>query len=225
MDRTSSEPRLAEQISYYRAIAPEYEKHAIHGAWDGEVSEALHRFRPEGSVLELACGPGTWTHQLLRYATAITALDASPEMITRARERVRDDKRVRFLQVDIFGWEPDRRYDVVFFGFWLSHVPPERFESFWALVGACLESDGRVMFVDDAHRTPGELIYGESSSTVRRTLRDGSSYDVVKVPHRPAELERQLARLGWAIEVKQTAEPFFWGSGRRAQNSAGGAIR
>jgi hypothetical protein len=28
-------------------------------------------------------------------------------------------------------WRPDRRYDVVFFGFWLSHVPLERFAAFW----------------------------------------------------------------------------------------------
>jgi hypothetical protein len=30
---------------------------------------------------------------------------------------------------------PDRRYDVVFFGFWLSHVPLERFDAFWSMVG------------------------------------------------------------------------------------------
>src|SRR6266511_3494592 len=30
----------------------------------------------------------------------------------------------RFIRADIFEWVPDRRYDVVFFGFWLSHVPP-----------------------------------------------------------------------------------------------------
>jgi len=32
-------------------------------------------------VLELACGPGVWTGQLLRYATDVTAVDASREML------------------------------------------------------------------------------------------------------------------------------------------------
>jgi len=45
---------------------------------------------------------------------------------------------VRFIQADLFAWRPDRRYDVVFMGFWLSHVPAERFASFWSLVADCL---------------------------------------------------------------------------------------
>jgi hypothetical protein len=84
-------------------------------------------------------------------------------------------------QADLFTWAPDRRYDVVFFGFWLSHVPLERFESFWSLVADCLKADGRVFFVDDAYRTPDELIHGASSSIIRRRLDDGTSYRAVKV--------------------------------------------
>jgi ubiquinone/menaquinone biosynthesis C-methylase UbiE len=72
MDGASDlKPVLAEQLGYYRAIAPEYEAHAIPGAWGGELSAALDGFRPTGSVLELACGPGTWTVQLLRHAESI----------------------------------------------------------------------------------------------------------------------------------------------------------
>ena len=58
--------------------------------------------------------------------------------------------RVRFVEADLFAWRPDRRYDAVFFGFWLSHVPLERFDGFWALVADCLAPGGRVCFVDDA---------------------------------------------------------------------------
>ncbi|HSO53096.1 MAG TPA: class I SAM-dependent methyltransferase [Actinomycetes bacterium] len=32
-------------------------------------------------MLELACGPGVWTGQLLRHASDVTAVDASPEML------------------------------------------------------------------------------------------------------------------------------------------------
>jgi trans-aconitate methyltransferase len=69
-------------------------------------------------VLELASGPGSWTKQLLRHAGHITAVDAAPEMlvIASARGRARDP-RARFMRADIFEWVPDRRYDVVFFGF------------------------------------------------------------------------------------------------------------
>jgi trans-aconitate methyltransferase len=206
---------LAEQIAYYGAVAPEYGDHAIPEAGGGELQAAIDAFRPAGDVLELACGPGTWTEQLLRHAASVTAVDSSPEMLAIASARV-GDERVRFIRADVFSWRPDRRYDVVFFGFWLSHVPLERFESFWALVADGLEPDGRVLFVDDGYRTPDELIEGESSSTIRRRLNDGSAYRAVKVPHQPADLQDRLARLGWRFTVKQTSGPFFWAAGGAA---------
>lgn len=208
-------PLLAEQIAYYRAVADEYADHAIADAGGDELSAALDAFRPAGDVLELACGPGTWTRQLLRHASSVTAVDASPEMIAIASARV-DDDRARFVEADVFSWRPERRYDVVFFGFWLSHVPLERFEAFWALVDDALATGGRVLFVDDAYRTPDELIEGEASSTIRRRLNDGTAHRAVKVPHTAADLQVRLAEIGWRIAVTQTAGPFFWGAGGRA---------
>ncbi|MGH8867189.1 MAG: class I SAM-dependent methyltransferase [Actinomycetes bacterium] len=206
---------LDEQAAYYRAIAREYENHALPFAGGEELSAAVDAFRPRGDVLELACGNGAWTSQLLRHATQITAVDASPEMLDIASTRVTSD-RVRFIHADIFTWAPDRRYDAVFFGFWLSHVPPERFASFWEMVADCLKPGGRVLFVDDGYRTPDELVDGESSSTVRRRLTDGSAHRVVKVPYEPADLEERLAHLGWRVNVASTAGPFFWGAGSLA---------
>jgi SAM-dependent methyltransferase len=206
---------LDEQVAYYRAVAAEYEDHALPFPGGDELSEALDAFRPISSVLELACGPGTWTTQLLRHAADVTAVDASPEMLGIASARV-GKQRVDFVLADLFRWQPDRRYDVVFFGFWLSHVPFERFASFWSLVADCLKPDGRVFFVDDWYRTAEELIEGEHSSVIQRRLTDGTAYRIVKVPHRPADLERRLERIGWRIKVHPTPGPFFWGAGCRA---------
>lgn len=175
-------PLLAEQVAYYRARAPEYLEETLDLPGGEQLEEALETFAPTGDVLELACGPGTWTLQLLRHAATVTAVDASPEMLAIARERVGDD-RVRFVLADLFAWRPDQRYDVVFFGFWLSHVTLERFAAFWALVDDCLALDGRVFFADDAYRTPDELVEGAASSTIRRRLSDGTAYRAVKVPH------------------------------------------
>jgi hypothetical protein len=129
---------------------------------------------------------------------------------------VGEEDRVLFLQADVFSWRPERRHDVVFFGFCLSHVARERFEAFWSLVDACLQPSGRVFFVDDAFRTPDELVEGESSSTIERRLRDGAAHRLVKVPYVPAELEQALASLGWQFTVTQTAEHFYWGAGCRS---------
>jgi trans-aconitate methyltransferase len=207
---------LAEQVAYYRARAPEYLAGGLDLPGGTELEAALDAFAPAGDVLELACGPGVWTPQLLRHAASLTAVDAAPEMLAIAAERVGDDPRVRFVQADLFTWRPERRYDVVFFGFWLSHVPLERFAAFWQLVDDCLQPAGRVFFADDAYRTPDELVDGPASSTIRRQLNDGTTYCAVKVPHTTRDLQARLGRLGWDIRVCPTEGPFFWGEGGRA---------
>jgi demethylmenaquinone methyltransferase/2-methoxy-6-polyprenyl-1,4-benzoquinol methylase len=204
---------LTEQAAYYHALGGGYLDQGLDLPGGDEITEALDRFRPAGSVLELACGPGVWTGQLLRHASDVTAVDASPEMLAVAAARL-GPGRVRLIRADLFDWTPDRRYDVVFFGFWLSHVPLERFEPFWSMVADCLTDDGRVFFADDAFRTAEELVEGPSSSTIRRRLADGTPYHLVKVPHRPVELEERLQRLGWNITVNATG-PVYWGSGSR----------
>ena len=196
-------------------MAPDYLNQGLDLPGGDELTAALEAFQPRGSVLEFACGPGLWTGQLLRHADDVTAVDASPEMLAIAEARV-GRERVRFIQADLFTWRPDRRYDVVFIGFWLSHVPAERFESFWSMVADCLQPHGRVFFADDAYRTPDELVEGPSSSTIRRQAADGTAYRLVKVPHQPGGLERRLRELGWDIEVSATAGPFYWGAGSRA---------
>jgi SAM-dependent methyltransferase len=212
---SAQEQLLSEQRAYYSALAPDYLDQLLDLPGGAELAEALDAFRPVGSVLELACGPGTWTPQLLHYASDVTAVDASPEMLAIATRRVSDGAQVRFVEADLFTWEPDRRYDVVFMGWWLSHVPARRLESFWSLVTTALAPQGRVFFADDHHRTPEELVEGPASSTIQRRIPDGTAYRIVKVPYEPAELERQLRELGWDITVRPTSGPLFWGAGNR----------
>jgi SAM-dependent methyltransferase len=214
MDRETLGRLLGEQVAYYRALGADYLDQGLDLPGGDELGEALDAFQPRGSVLELACGAGVWTAQLLRYATDVTAVDASPEMLAAAEARA-GRERVRFIQADLFAWKPDRRYDVVFIGFWLSHVPAERFESFWSLVADCLKPEGRVFIADDAYRTPEELIEGPSSQVIQRRIPDGTAFRIVKVPHQPETLQRQLRQLGWHFEVTATAGPFYWGQGWR----------
>jgi len=59
MTNAELEALLAEQVRYYRALAPEYEDHALPdvGPSAGDLVEALDAFRPTGDVLELAAKP------------------------------------------------------------------------------------------------------------------------------------------------------------------------
>ena len=60
---------LAEQRAYYSALAPDYLDQGLDLPGGAELTDALDAFRPDGSVLELACGPGVWTRQLLGHAS------------------------------------------------------------------------------------------------------------------------------------------------------------
>ena len=219
------EQLIEEQIEYYRKRAPEYDatdiqeddplyQHAL------PIQAALDRFAPTGRVLEIACGTGSGTRHLLKHATSITALDSSPESIELSRAKLGNDPKVTYVQADVFTWEPDGLYDTVFFSYWISHVPPERFEAFWDKVGRALAPGGRVFFVDeaeDAWRNEAllhEVFEGDSSTIVKRPLQDGRTYRVVKVFWDPKELERRLADLGWDI-ITHMSGPFFWAEGGR----------
>jgi demethylmenaquinone methyltransferase/2-methoxy-6-polyprenyl-1,4-benzoquinol methylase len=78
-----------------------------------------------------------------------------------------------------------------------------------------------VLFVDDAYRTPEELVEGAGSENIERRTGSGQRFTIVKAPHEPVALERRLRGLGWRIEVQPTSGPFFYGRGVRATTSAG----
>ena len=221
---------LAEQRSFYRARAPEYDEWwQRRGRYDrGEdqllewrrqvatVSAALDAFGPTGNVLELAGGTGWWTQRLAETADRLTVVDSSSEALTLNRERVhRPD--VRYDIADLFEWQPDSSYDVVFFSFWLSHVPRSRFGSFWSLVRSCLTTSGRVFLIDNREdpipdsslKDPYVVEYGTDLHL--RTLSDGSRYRVIKVMYEPERLETLIAAEGWSVEIDATRW-FIFGS-------------
>ena len=101
---------LDEQIAYYRALAADYLDQGLDLPGGDELTEALDAFRPAGSVLELACGPGVWTGRLLRYAAEVTAVDASEVALTMlAKEAARRGLAglVTPVQADLRAWRPE----------------------------------------------------------------------------------------------------------------------
>jgi SAM-dependent methyltransferase len=209
---------LDEQIRYYRARAGEYDATAVESddplAGDvREVQSALRGLHLGGRILELAAGTGLWTRILAESASQFLAVDASPEMLERNAQRV-GDARIRYDVADIFALRPDPTWDIVFFGLWLSHVPPGRFDEFWGLVQGLLAPGGRAVFVDEA--APGlgnEVWLDQASGVVRRQLGDGSRYRAIKVLWRPADLEDRLRGLGWSARI-QVQGVFYWGWAR-----------
>lgn len=209
-DDMADDALLAEQLAYYRAGAAEYDRPYTEYQGLRELLTAADDLPIAGHVLELACGTGQWTRLLAARAHSVTAVDAASEVLALARARTASST-VEFLQADLFAWQPPRRYDTVFFAFWLSHVPPARLPAFWNTVAGALAPGGRAVFVDDgpAMAAEEEVVADHPVPAAVRRLDDGSKYRIVKVFHDARTLTDDLTALGWSARIRTVAGNFI----------------
>jgi SAM-dependent methyltransferase len=207
---------LAEQKRYYAERAPEYDDWWYRrGRYTrdpererrwlvdvAELEERLQSFAPRGDVLELAAGTGIWTRRLVPAADRVVAVDANAETLAL------NTPAAELVVADIFGWRPPQQFDVVFFSFWLSHVPEERFAEFWALVRSALRPGGRVFLIDSG---PPEVA-GDGELQVRQ-LADGREFTIVKRFWQPDELAERVAGLGFELDLELTGNDLFLNGG------------
>jgi SAM-dependent methyltransferase len=235
IDGNGERQLLDDQIAYYRARAAEYDAWWFrtgrfdrgtdnNAAWRAEVgvvetavAEMLAKTRPS-TVLELACGTGLFTRHLAPRVAAVTAVDASPEVIAINRSRVALPN-VRYVQADLFAFESDTRYDCVFMSFWLSHVPHARFDAFWSMVRRALAPGGFAYVIDSAHDPTSTAANHPTpdrhAGIVTRKLDDGREFRIVKVFWEPAALADRLRALGFEADIGATARYFIYGGARK----------
>jgi demethylmenaquinone methyltransferase/2-methoxy-6-polyprenyl-1,4-benzoquinol methylase len=227
MEQVQVDKTLQEQIEYYRARAGEYDEWfyrkgrydygpLLNQQWFDEaqhVMATLHALGPVDSALELACGTGIWTEQLLKIAQQITAIDAAPEVIAINREKLKAEN-VGYVQADLFQWEPDQQYDLVFFSFWLSHVPAEQLDVFLAKAARATRPGGG-LFIVDSRRSPTSTAQDHATYELEnprhiRKLNDGRAFEIYKIFYEPDDLRAKLAVHGFEAEVQTTANYFIY---------------
>ncbi len=211
---------LAEQVDYYRRRADEYDATAYGddvAAVRARIGRLVAEMRPTGSVLEIACGTGLWTEALAVWADTLTAMDAAPETVAIARDRVRLP-RVSFEVADVFSWDPGTQFNVIFFSAWLSHVPRSRIAQFWQLLRSWLAGNGRVLFVDEPVNVRAKEAYiAGCDEVIERQLCDGSRFRVIKNFVDPEEMEVRLRRLGWDCTIRWDGDDLVYGEAHLAR--------
>jgi SAM-dependent methyltransferase len=216
---------VAEQKRYYAERAPEYDdwwyrrgryelEPEAHARWQADAAEAeaaLEAFASGGAVLELAAGTGIWTRKLARLADRVVAVDANAETLAL---NTRD---AELVQADVFEWKPGERFDLVFFSFWLSHVPEERFDEFWGLVRDALPPGGHVFLVDSGAGDTAHTGTDQADGEETRSLSDGRTFRIVKRRRQPEELAERVRPLGFELDLHDSANGhFLYGGGSRA---------
>ncbi len=171
------------------------------------------------SMLELACGSGEITHALSSLGYRMDALDLSPEMIARAKEK---DQRIHFFCQDMTNLENMGQYDVIAclcdsFNYILSI---ESVDQLFQQVHQHLNSGG--LFFFDTHSLDRlEEFKQEWNET--GTFMDGLSYQwsisseddwlyqdfAFYFPDGTVSLEHHLQRVYQPEELEAHMEPYF----------------
>jgi len=201
---------------YYAQRAFEYDevyRKAERQADLARLKELLPPMVAGRNVLEIAAGTGYWTQVLARSAASITANDLNAETIGIAAQRDYGPAPVSLRTADAYqlGAVPGE-FDLVFCGFWWSHIPRADIPRFLAGVRARTGPGTPLVLVDNRYvpgsSTPISRTDENGDSYQRRQLADGREYEIVKnFPGREqvaADLDSAATNFSW-IELE-----YYW---------------
>jgi trans-aconitate methyltransferase len=205
----TSRSRIDSQIAYYDARAAEYESSVNYKsgrfidpnadaealAWLQKIVRGLPFV---ATTLELGCGTGIWTRELLRTTRQLHALDSSSQMLELNRRACGDA--VAYERANIFAWEPAQQFDRIVAGFVLSHVPDDLLEDFVDRLQRWNSIQGEVVLIDEAVPADGE----SSGSEAIRELADGTRHAIVKVCRSVGQIRESFERVKYVptLEVR-----------------------
>lgn len=225
-----TEQTIQEQIAYYKARAKEYDEwfyrigrydrgSEINQRWFDETAALKNVVQQVGtveSVLELACGTGIWTQELAKLGKQVTAIDASQEMIEINQRKI-NAYNVEYRQLDLFAWQPDKQYELVFFSFWLSHIPPAKVDEFLSKVYNSVLPGGKVMIIDSYFEMTSSAkdhpLQGRNEIYQKRKLNDEREFQIFKIYYQPDVLLHKLTQAGFQAEVRLTDTYFIYAKG------------
>ena len=196
-------------VSYYARRAAEYERIYAKPERQADLrllEGSIRNMLAGRKVLELACGTGYWTQVIGSSAARITAIDVNEEVLQIARTKSYSGNQVDFVLHDCYAPpEFGRTHDALFAGFWWSHVPLERMESFLVTATRAVAPGALIAFLDNRYvagsSTPVSRRDAGGNTYQVRKLNDGSSHEVLKNFPAESELIQRAARHGWGANV------------------------
>jgi SAM-dependent methyltransferase len=164
-------------------------------------------------VLEIAAGTGYWTQVLAGTAAEIMATDLNAETIAIAAQRDYGAAPVALRTADAYRLDTvPGEFDLVFCGFWWSHVARADVSRFLAGIRGRTGKGVQLVLVDNRYvpgsSTPVSRTGPDGDTYQRRRLADGREYEVLKnFPTREqlaTDLEPAATDLAW------TELEYYW---------------
>jgi len=213
---------------YYERAAPTLAAlHAREGPfadarWDYIVEDLAHlrgvvRQQCSGRILDLGCGEGLWLDHYAGRATAVTLIDLSPVLLSRAEARARQQTNasmeaicVKAICVDAFGAPdriPFRGHDSILIAFLLSHYSTGAVVDFLRRAASTMDSGARLLVMDSWH---SPLRRRKRQADSRRTIcAKGEQYSVRKRYVTSDEWRSTLRDCGLTCEWQWWGKAFF----------------
>ena len=201
---------------YYQQRAPEYDEVYAKPERQADLAELKRLLAPLVAgrrVLEIAAGTGYWTQVIAPGAASVTATDLNPETLAVAASRDYGRARPFLVTADAYRLDAvEGEFDLVFGGFWWSHVARADTGRFLAGVAARAEPGARLVLADNRY-VPGSnhpiTRTGPDGDTFQlRKLRDGREYEVLKNFPGRGQLAADLAP--WVADLRYTELEYYW---------------
>ena len=127
-----------ETIAVYDTRSHDYAERRTGRAAEPGLAEFVATLPPGGHVLDIGCGPGDSAHRFLKQGFTVDAVDASPAMISRARELGVEARLGTFDDIDA-----EDLYDGIWVSYSLLHVPRAEVPGHLARLARALKPGGR----------------------------------------------------------------------------------
>ena len=132
-------------------------------------------------VLEIGCGTGRHTLRLAAQGNRVTAVDISPAMLARAREKLKACSDVRLLEGDIRDDIPLGMFDVVLTALVLEHIADLKI--FFGRVASLLRPGG-TFYLSEIH--PDRIAAGTQANFLAE---DGTHIRLASFAHRAEDID------------------------------------
>jgi ubiquinone/menaquinone biosynthesis C-methylase UbiE len=200
---------------YYNKRAKEYEQiyHRDDPQMQSELAKIknllLKSFRNK-SVLEIASGTGYWTEAVANTAKNVTAVDFSTEMLAKAKEK---NIKAEFINDNVYSLEKVKgNFNSGLANFWFSHISKFQINSFLNTFHKKLKPNSTIIMADNIYDEEfgGVLIEGTNDENTYkyRTLKDGTSYQIIKNYYNEEELNAIFKM--YSLEIKIHFGKYYW---------------
>jgi len=175
--------------------------------WGHDLLEKTkHLFRDGVSVLDVGCGNGKITQEILKLNNnieSIDGIDGSKPQIELATKNNKSESKIKFIEMNLNEINYVNRYDIVY-GCCIFHWIADQKSVFVKLFNS-LKNDGIFMFVGPAANEFNISIISEKIARSDKWKEDFVGFNSGRSYHTPEEYNNMLTQIGFEVqEIKET---------------------